>query len=148
MLKIQWLQFKQHVFYILKFFWKYITLWIFTTVCNQAKKIKKKCPFVIAPSHGLFSTCRGEKIFTVLIQQCTVHYVNERVFECNIFTWGFGFDACMQIPVCSGPMLQVNCLILHSAGLTPLLTHPSDPSLWLHPINPAHICDTQFSLAN
>jgi hypothetical protein len=47
-------------------------------------------------------------------------------------------DAWMRIPVCSIHTLQTNCLILHSAGPTSILTHP-----WTHPwspnINPTHI---------
>jgi hypothetical protein len=34
-------------------------------VCNHARRPMKKCIFIIAPSHGLFLTCRGEN-YTIL----------------------------------------------------------------------------------
>ncbi len=57
-----------------------------------------------------------------------------------------------ESPICSSPMLQVNCIILHNAGLTPPLTHPSDPSppipLVAPPKNSTCKCDTRFSQAS
>ncbi len=41
------------------------------------------------------------------------------------------FGAWMQISICSGPMLQANWIILHSAGLTP--PHPTPSTPWFHP---------------
>jgi hypothetical protein len=40
----------------------------------------------------------------------------------------------MRIPICYGPMLRANCLILRSAFPTCPPTNPLDPSPWFHPM--------------
>jgi hypothetical protein len=57
-----------------------------------------------------------------------------------------------ESPICSSPMLQVNCIIVHNADLTPPLPHLSDPTppipLIAGPKNSTCTCDTQFSQAS
>ncbi len=113
--------------------------------CSQLCQRAQNNTLFVAPSHGLFLTCRREK-YTVLKQYCTEHIVNERVPHAKIFTWGSGLWQWMQIPFRSGPMLQDDCLILCSVGSTSLLAHPLAHHLDHTPLilRNIHICDKQF----
>ncbi len=69
---------------------------------------------------------------------------SEKIFECKNFAWDGGLLSINPNPCPLSLMLQVNCLIFHSAGPTPLLTHLLDPSLDCTPLIP-HTYVTQFS---
>ncbi len=99
----------------------------------------------MTPSHGLFLTCRGEKI-TVLIKYCTLYSdLGMFIFLCKNFTY---IDLWSLMHRCKFSPTPIPCCMstatLHDAGHTPPSCSP-----WTHPLDQTslspHTCDTNFA---
>jgi hypothetical protein len=93
-----------------------------------AMKTSKNKRTFMTPSRGLFLTSRGEKN-TVVIQFCTIsNDLSMWASKCKKpLLEVVAFEAWMQIFLCSSPMLQVSCPILHDVDPSSLLSlnpHP------------------------
>jgi hypothetical protein len=69
---------------------------------------------IVAPSHGLFLTCRREK-YTVIKQYCTEHIVNERVPNAKSLLGIVAFDN-----ECKSPFALVPCCKTTASSCTVL----------------------------
>ncbi len=74
----------------------------------------------------------------------TVRYIQYKISMKGLLMWKsllgvVVFGALMRTPICSGPMLYANYLVLKSDGPSPSPTHPLDP------FDSPHIYDTQLS---
>ncbi len=67
------------------------------------------------------------------------------VLKCKKHLLGFvAFDTADWIPIHSIPMLLINCPSCMRLA-PPLRSSSLNPPTWSHPVNPLHICKTNFS---
>ncbi len=93
----------------------------------------------VAPSYGLFLTCREEKCiqyYRWYFKRTPLEY--PKIWRQKSLTWGIGHHCIMQTSLQLGPMLDINCLFPTSH-----LPHPFPKSTPF--LAPVHRCNTIFS---